>query len=151
MFRINSSNKFKRSYKELLKRYYKGEKAKKVFQDCIAQIVKNLSSNPFLPNSFAEGWPGSLSKSEEWEFRKYYFDMPNLRGAAGQGRLMYLVDRTQNVIELAWIYTHSEFPKRPPDKNLKQLLAELMESQQEEENLSESNDDEEESISSNDR
>jgi hypothetical protein len=43
------------------------------------------------------------------------------------------------------IYTHSEFPKRPPDKNLKQLLAELIESQQEEENLSDSNDDEGES------
>lgn len=151
MFRINPSDKFKRSYKELLKRHYKGEKAKKVFQDCIAQIIKNLSSNPLMPNSFAEGWPGSLSKPEEWEFRKYYFDMPNLRGAAGEGRLMYLVDRTQSVIELAWIYTHSEFPKRPPDKNLKQLLAELMESQQEEENVSESNDDDGDSTSSNNR
>ncbi|MEG4229954.1 hypothetical protein QUA35_27915 [Microcoleus sp. N9_B2] len=148
MFRINPSDKFKRSYKELLKRHYKGEKAKKVFQDCIAQIIKNLSSNPLMPNSFAEGWPGSLSKPEEWEFRKYCFDMPNLQGAARQGRLMYLVDRTQSVIKLTWIYTHSEFPKRPPDKNLKQLLAELMESQQQqEENVSESNDDDDESTS----
>jgi mRNA-degrading endonuclease YafQ of YafQ-DinJ toxin-antitoxin module len=151
VFRINPSDKFKRSYKELLKRHYKGEKAQKLFQDFIAQILRNLSSNPFLPDSFAEKLPGSLSKPEKWEFRKYYFDMPNLRGAARQGRLMYLVDRTQSVIELAWIYTHSEFPKRPPDKNLKQLLAELMESQQEEENLSESNDDQGESTTSNDR
>lgn len=144
MFRINPSDKFKRSYKELLKRHYKGEKAKKVFQDFVAQIIKNLSSNPFLPDSFAEKLPGSLSKLEEWEFRKYYFDMPSLQGAARQGRLMYLVDRTQSVIKLTWIYTHSEFPKRPPDKNLKQLLAELMESQQQqEENVSESNDDDE--------
>jgi hypothetical protein len=66
VFRINPSDKFKRSYKELLKRYYKGEKAKKSFQDCIAQIVKNLSNDPFIPNSFAEGWPGSLRKPEEW-------------------------------------------------------------------------------------
>lgn len=148
MFRINPSDKFKRSYKELLKRHYKGEKAKKVFQDFVAQIIKNLSSNPFLPDSFAEKFPGSLSKPEEWEFRKYYFDMPNLQGAARQGRLMYLVDRTQSVIKLTWIYTHSEFPKRPPDKNLKQLLAELMESQQQqEENVSESSDDDDESTS----
>ena len=152
MFRINPSDKFNRSYKELLKRHYKGEKAKKVFQDFVVQIIQKLSSNPFLPGSFAEGWPGSLSKPEEWEFRKYYFDMPNLQGAARQGRLMYLVYRTQSAIELTWIYTHSEFPKRPPDKNLKQLLAELIESQQEEENLSESNDDDDgESTSSNDR
>ncbi|MEG4345840.1 hypothetical protein QUB70_21550 [Microcoleus sp. A003_D6] len=105
MYRINPSDKFKRSYKELLKRYYKGEKAKKLFQDYIAQIIKNLNSNPFLPNSFAEGWPGSLSKPEEWEFRKYYFDMPNLRGAAGEGRLMYLVDRTQSNRSCLDIYT----------------------------------------------
>lgn len=147
MFRINPSDKFKRSYKELLKRHYKGEKAKKVFQDFVAQIIKNLSSNPFLPDSFAKKLPESLSKPEEWEFRKYYFDMPNLQGAARQGRLMYLVDRTQSVIKLTWIYTHSEFPKRPPDKNLKQLLAELIESQeQQEENLSESNDDDESTL-----
>jgi mRNA-degrading endonuclease YafQ of YafQ-DinJ toxin-antitoxin module len=149
VFRINPSDKFKRSYKELLKRHYKGEKAKKVFQDFVAQIIKNLSSNPFLPDSFAEKLPGSLSKPEEWEFRKYYFDMPNLQGAARQGRLMYLVDRTQSVIKLTWIYTHSEFPKRPPDKNLKQLLAELMESQQQqEENVSESNDDDDDESTS---
>jgi len=46
---------------------------------------------------------------------------------------MYLVNRTQGVIKLVWLYTHSEFPKRPPDKSLKQLLQELMESQEEEE------------------
>lgn len=48
---------------------------------------------------------------------------------------MYLVNRTQGIIKLVWLYTtHSEFEKRPPDKNLKQLLQELVESQEEEEN-----------------
>lgn len=40
---------------------------------------------------------------------------------------MYLVNRSQNVIWLLWIYTHSEFEKRPPEKGLKQLIQELIE------------------------
>jgi mRNA-degrading endonuclease YafQ of YafQ-DinJ toxin-antitoxin module len=131
-FRIKPSDKFKRSYKELLKRYYKGEKSKQGFIEFVAQVVTNLSDNAYLDSSFAEGMPGNLRLPENWEFRKYYFDMPSLRGASGQGRLMYLVNRNQNVIELVWIYTHSEFEKRPPDKNLKQLMQELIESQPEE-------------------
>ncbi len=138
-FRINPSDKFKRSYKELLKRHYKGEKAKQAFEECVAQIVRDLSNNPFLAGSFAEGLPGGLRISEEWEFRKYYFDMPKLRGASGEGRLMYLVNRSQGVIKLVWIYTHSEFEKRPPDKTLKQLMQDLMESQAEEDEASSDN------------
>lgn len=91
-----------------------------------------MSSNPFLDSSFAEAIPGGLRLPEGWEFRKYYFDMPSLRGASGQGRLMYLVNRSLTLIELVWIYTHNEFEKRPPDKNLKQLIQELIESQEEE-------------------
>jgi len=52
---------------------------------------------------------------------------------------MYLVNHTQYVIKLVWLYTHSEFPKRPPDKSLKQLLQELMESQEEQEPSSSNN------------
>ncbi len=82
-----------------------------------------------MANSFIESYPYGLQIPEEWEFRKYYFDMPSLRGASGEGRLMYLVNRSQSVIWLFWIYTHSEFEKRPPEKILKQLIQELMESQ----------------------
>ncbi|MGK7929050.1 MAG: hypothetical protein AB4290_28080 [Spirulina sp.] len=51
--------------------------------------------------------------------------MPDLKGASGQGRLMYLVDREKYEIELVWIYTHEEFPKRPSERNLKQILEEI--------------------------
>jgi hypothetical protein len=143
VFRIKPSDKFSRAYKELLKRYYKGEKAKQAFQDFLAQIVNDLCNDPFLANSFSEGWPGSLRKPDEWDFRKYYFNMPGLRGASGEGRLMYLVNRRQGVIKLAWIYTHSEFPKRPPDNTLKPLIEDLMESEMEEETPSQVKDDDE--------
>jgi hypothetical protein len=127
-FLIKPSNKFARSYKELLKRYYKGDRAKQTFIEHIAQILENLSNDPFLADSFAESSPGGLLIPEAWEFRKYYFDMPSLRGASEQGRLMYLVNRSQSVIFLVWMYTHSEFEKRPPDKVLRQLIQELVES-----------------------
>lgn len=67
-----------RSYKELLKRYYKGERAKLAFIEFVTQIVTDLSSNPFLDSSFAEAIPGGLRLPEGWEFRKYYFDMRNV-------------------------------------------------------------------------
>ncbi len=131
-FRIKPSDKFKRSYKELLKRYYKGEKSKQGFIEFITQIVTNLSDNPYLDSSFAEGIPGSLRISENWELRIVLFLHAFLTWRFRACWLMYLVNRNQNVIELVWIYTHSEFEKRPPHKNLKQLIQKLIESQPEE-------------------
>ena len=52
--------------------------------------------------------------------------MPQLRGSAEQGRLIYLLDITKQEVVLLWIYTHAEFEKRPPDQNLKRLLLEIM-------------------------
>ncbi len=51
--------------------------------------------------------------------------MPQLRGAAEQGRLIYLLDITKQEVVLLWIYTHAEFEKRPPEQNLKRLLLEM--------------------------
>lgn len=137
-FLIKPFSKFTRSYKELLKRYYKGDRAKQAFIEYVAKIAENLSNDPFLADSFTESSPGGLQIPEEWEFRKYYFDMPSLRGASGEGRLMYLVNRSQSVIWLLWVYTHSEYEKRPPEKNLKQLIQELIESQIDSDELSSS-------------
>lgn len=61
--------------------------------------------------------------------------MPQLRGAAGQGRLIYLLNTTRKEVTLVWIYTHAEFEKRPPDKSLKRLLREIMESEEVSERL----------------
>jgi hypothetical protein len=132
-FRIKLSDKFQRTFQELLKRHYKGSRVKQAFKEFLAQVVQDLSNNFSLQGSFAEALPGGLRLSEEWEFRKYYFDMPSLRGASKQGRLMYLVNRSQGFIWLLWMYTHSGYEKRPPDKSLKQLLQELIESSTEDE------------------
>ncbi|MCY7394148.1 MAG: hypothetical protein LH647_22420 [Leptolyngbyaceae cyanobacterium CAN_BIN12] len=48
--------------------------------------------------------------------------MPGLKGASGQGRLMYLINSAQNLIVLIWIYTHEQFERRPDEKSLEAVL-----------------------------
>lgn len=55
--------------------------------------------------------------------------MPKISsGAAGQGRLIYLINCIEKKVGLIWIYTHADFEKRPPDKSLKSLLQDFIES-----------------------
>ena len=48
--------------------------------------------------------------------------MPGFHGAARQGWLIYLVNDEERVVLLLWIYTHAEFEKRPPEKELAEML-----------------------------
>jgi hypothetical protein len=55
--------------------------------------------------------------------------MPQLRGAAKQERLIYLLDVKQQKVMLMWVYTHAEFEKRPPTRDLKRLLLDMIKSE----------------------
>jgi len=67
-----------------------------------------------------EGFPKG-SYRENLEFRKIRFSLPDLRGQARYGRLMYVVYEPQCTVYLMWIYTHGTKNKtRPPDQDLKQ-------------------------------
>jgi len=44
---------------------------------------------------------------------------------------MYLLSDTLKLIKLVWIYTHEEFQKRPPDRDLKGIMQELLDAQDE--------------------
>jgi len=35
-----------------------------------------------------------------------------------------MIDTERSVVYLIWIYTHHEFPTRPPDKSLRQVVEE---------------------------
>jgi mRNA-degrading endonuclease YafQ of YafQ-DinJ toxin-antitoxin module len=124
-FQIEISSKFQRSYKLLLKRHCKGDRQKQEMIEAIAELVNRLSSNSYLSDANPEPLPKGLAVSDDWKFYKLKFRMPNLAGASGQGRLMYLVSENQKIIKLAWIYTHAEYEKRPEDRDLKDLLREL--------------------------
>ncbi len=125
-FQIEASSKFQRSYKLLLKRHCKSERQKESLINAISEIVNRLAVDPYLPDASPESFPKSLNVADDWKFYKLRFRMQNLTGASGQGRLMYLVSQNQKIIKLAWIYTHAEYEKRPEDRELKDLLREML-------------------------
>lgn len=126
---------FERWLKKLFKRY-KGSRDQQAFQVFIAQLIDGLCLDPRPSNSAFEPIPGKLALPKELEFRKLRFAMPNLRGASGQGRLIYLIDSVQNAIVLVWIYTHEEFEGRPDEKSLTSVLLEAVNSSPEETDVS---------------
>jgi mRNA-degrading endonuclease RelE of RelBE toxin-antitoxin system len=126
---------FERWLKKLFKRY-KGSRDKQAFQVFIAQLTDSLCFNPRPSNSAFEPIPGKITLSRELEFRKLRFAMPNLRGASGEGRLMYLINSVQNSIVLVWIYTHEEFEGRPDEKSLTSVLQDAVNSSPEETDVS---------------
>lgn len=129
-FQIVLSENFERNYQNLIReRYRKNSTAATEFAALIEQFITVLSVNPRPrpPLGHLEPWPQG-SNYPGWELWKLEFKMPQLRGAAGQGRLIYLLETIKKEVIIVWIYTQAEFEKRPPDKNLKRLLIEIMES-----------------------
>jgi hypothetical protein len=124
-YSISPSAKFTRAVK-VLKKSYKSKREAKTFIACIGDIVEGLSQYSQPKNSRREPWPSNLSYSG-WEFRKLVFSVPGRSGAAGEGRLMYLVNDHLRIIHLFWLYTHEELEKRPPEKDMKTLMRELLE------------------------
>jgi len=97
------------------------------FTTFLDQAFRQLESNPRkIVGAKPEPWPpGRRSSMHGLEFYKLYFSMPRLTASARQGRLMYLVHERECLVYLVWIYTHADFNTRPPDKDLKPLLADL--------------------------
>jgi hypothetical protein len=137
-FHIRLSDHFERTQEKLINaRYRKNRVGRKRFEEVIQQINNSLSENPRL-GQFRSLWGGFIradpepfpkgSSREGYELWKLKFKMPQLRGAAEQGRLIYLLNVTQQEVILVWVYTHVEFEKRPPERDLKQLLLNLIES-----------------------
>nr|WP_236117262.1 hypothetical protein [Hassalia byssoidea] len=71
-------------------------------------------------NSRNEPLPGKIQLPEGWTFHK--LELKVGRGASRQIRLMYLVNTSDCVIKLVWIYNHQQFEKRPADKDLKSVI-----------------------------
>ncbi|HAX75942.1 MAG TPA: hypothetical protein DCY88_08915 [Cyanobacteria bacterium UBA11372] len=129
-FQIKLSENFEREQQKLIRVHYrKNPAAAAKFIELIQQFVIILSINPRLrpPLGHLEPWPKGTNCAG-WELWKLEFKMPQLRGAAGQGRLIYLIDTVHKEVGIVWIYTHAEFEKRPPEKNLKRLLEQIIES-----------------------
>lgn len=113
-FSIESSQKFKSSFKALAKKRGKG------FLDLIAEILEDLAKNQYPKDSRQEPLPKKARLPEGWTFHKLAVRFAS--GASGQIRLMYVVDPVACKIRLVWIYSHEEFEKRPPDKDITSAL-----------------------------
>lgn len=126
MFKVQLLGKFERSAK-VLKKGFKSKRQQQQFVDEVTALIRALVQEPRHPDSRLEPIPRGIELPDGWEFRKLVFDAPGTAGAAGEGRLIYLVSDRDFLIKLLWLYTHEEFKGRPPDKDLKQVLQEGLE------------------------
>jgi hypothetical protein len=105
-FRIKLSENFEKGLQKILRTHYRKNPAgKSEFVELIQKFIKLLSIDPRPrpPLGHLEPWPQD-TKRAEWELWKLEFKMPLLRGAAGQGRLIYLINAKQKEVGLVWIY-----------------------------------------------
>lgn len=117
-FSIEESDNFKRSFKKLAKIHGAS------FVELIAEVLEALIEDRFPINSRREPISRKIQLPEGWTFHK--LELRIARGASGQIRLMYLVNTTDCVIKLVWIYSHEQFAKRPADKDLKSVIQEIL-------------------------
>lgn len=129
-FQIGRSQNFERTLqKQIRDRYRKNPAGRAEFVELIQRLIYALSENPCPspPLGHLEPWPKG-TKCAGWELWKLQFKMPHIsRGAAAQGRLIFLVNAARKKVALVWIYTHAEFKKRPPDNNLKSVILPIIE------------------------
>lgn len=117
-FSIENTDHFKRSFKKLEK-FHRGK-----FTEIVADILERLIEDPYPLSSRQEPLPSKIQLLNGWTFHKLEFKIS--KGASGQLRLMYLVNASTCVIRLLWIYSHEQFSKRPPDKDLKDVIQETL-------------------------
>ena len=130
-FQIKLLTNFEKTLQKVIRdRYRKNQAGQAEFVALVGKFINILSVDPRPrpPLGHLEPWPKGTSV-DGWEFWKLEFKMPKIySGAAGQGRLIYLINCIEKQVGLIWIYTHAEFEKRPPDKSLKSLLQDFIDS-----------------------
>ncbi len=117
-FSIESTDSFQRSFKKLEKVY------RSKFIEMVADILERMIEDPYPLSSCQEPLPSRIKLPDGWTFHKLEFRIS--KGASGQLRLMYVVNSVTCVIRLLWIYSHEQFSKRPPDKDLKDVIQEIL-------------------------
>ncbi|MEH2455384.1 hypothetical protein [Nostoc sp.] len=117
-FSIEKSDNFNRSFKKLAKAY------RSDFVECVVEVLEDLIEDQYPINSRNEPLPKNIKLAEGWSFHK--LELKISKGASGQIRLMYLVNTSDCVIKLVWIYSHEQFAKRPTEVDLKSVLKEIL-------------------------
>lgn len=118
-FSIEKTDHFQQSFKKLAK--VQGQ----AFLELVANALEELIVNPYPLKARAEPLSGKMQLLEGWTFHK--LEIWTGKGASGQIRLMYLVSESEAKVKPLWIYSHEQFAKRPPDKDLKSIIQKALE------------------------
>ena len=118
-FLLEKNDTFQTSFKKLIKSY-KSKSQQQDFIRFISNQIESLIINPYPAQSRTEPLPGGIRLPDNLQFYKLVIVVA--KGASGQIRLMYLVDKELRVIKLLLIYNHEQFPKRPADSDLRNVL-----------------------------
>ncbi|RUS95598.1 hypothetical protein DSM106972_089540 [Dulcicalothrix desertica PCC 7102] len=131
-YQIVPLKRFETSLKKVIKSHYrKNERARSSFLELVDYYIEQLRENPGSnPFSEDESFPKGCYDSK-FKFRKIKFKTPELDGAAGCGRLMYVLCEEKCTVYLVWVYTHEEFEKRPPEDDLRSEFTTIQENVEE--------------------
>lgn len=107
--------------------YKKNQRAYEKFFELIGEFLAAVEANGAkIVDAEMEPWPHATA-DPDWVLSKYYFDMPELRGEAGCGRIIFATNEKMKLAYPVMFYTHKEYSKRPPDKDLGSLIRQAME------------------------
>ena len=132
LFLLEKTDNFERSFRKLVKSY-KSKLQQQEFIEVVSNYLEQLIVDPYPPQSRDEPLSGGMKIPELWTFHKLAFTTS--KGASGKVRLIYLVNESERVIKPLWIYNHEQFKKRPPDKDIKDVLKEAFEENNLDENF----------------
>lgn len=109
---------FKRSLKKLHKVH--GQALLERIEDFLEKLIDDQC--PL--GSHWEPLPSDIALPKGLVFYKFEFKLS--KGASGQIRLIYLVDKDLCRIYPLWVYSHEQFTKRPPDGDLRKVIREIL-------------------------
>jgi mRNA-degrading endonuclease YafQ of YafQ-DinJ toxin-antitoxin module len=124
LFLLEKTDNFERSFKKLIKSY-KSKLQQQEFVGIVSNYLEQLIVDPYPAQARDEPLAGGIKIPDLWTFHKLAFTTS--KGASGQIRLMYLVNESERIVKIFWIYNHEQFRKRPPDKDIKDVLKEAFE------------------------
>ena len=118
-----ASDSFNRSFKKLYRATAEGLRSS--FINEVDSIIGSLADVQRPLSSSLESLPKKITLPPLCEFRKIRFTLS--KGASGQIRLMYLVYFDARIVKPLLIYSHKQFSKRPPDKDLADVIKSVLE------------------------
>ncbi len=115
-FLLKKSESFEKTFRKL----GKSKAYDKTFPEKIGRVLKSLPHNPYPKDSRKEPLPSKTKLPDGWTFHKLKIQVG--QGNSGQVRLIYLVNKTLFSIRPLWLYSHEQFKRRPPDKDLREVI-----------------------------